>query len=744
VHGAGLGRLGAIVSETRRKLDRLARHYGIEPSYKDNWQRRHVTPTATQRALLAAMGVPATTNAEVDHSLALTEHELWHTALAPVIVTPEPNVSATVTLPARARSPVGWKVTTEAGEALRGEHDLGSLDVMESADVDRTSYRRYRLPLTALPQGYHRLELIGDKPAHASLIVAPSQAFGVDSHGAGGRLWGVTAPLYGLRSQSDWGMGDFTDLSHLATLCGRLGASFLGINPIHAQFPAVPEHYSPYSPSSRRFLNVLLIAVEDVPELAHCKAAQNMLAGKACQSRLQRMRSAELIDYPAVAALKLELLCLLFATLVRTDGQRLAAFEAFRRRSGQALERQARFDALLEHFRARDPASASWRAWPAPYRDPDSAEVARFADEHRERVDFFAYLQWLAHEQLDRARDQAVADMGCGLYLDLAVGVSPDGADTWAFRDSIVEGASLGAPPDAFNHAGQNWGLAPLSPRGLRKHHYAPLIAILRSAMRYAGVLRIDHILGLQRSFWWPAERGLAGAYVRQPLEDMLGIVALESHRQRCTVVGEDLGTVPSGLRKELRDSGVLGCSVLYFERGADGNFLPVARYRPASIASVGTHDLPPLAGFWKGRDIERRAELGLFEGEQQVAQAHSERRAERQALLHLLEAEGVLPSGIGPDAAYEELPHALMLALHRLLARSPARLMALQIEDVLGATEQANMPGTIDQYPNWRRRLELTLESLDRSPALKELAEVINQERPRKRHQEEPQRSNA
>ncbi len=340
---------------------------------------------------------------------------------------------------------------------------------------------------------------------------------------------------------------------------------------------------------------------------------------------------------------------------------------------------------------------------------------------------FFAYLQWLAHDQLAQAQGQATARMKLGLYLDLAVGVTPDGAEAWAHRDSIVEGVSLGAPPDEFNQGGQNWGLAPLSPHGLRNSAYAPLIAILRSGMRHAGVLRIDHILGLQRSFWWPATRGIAGAYVRQPVEDLLGIVALESHRQRCMVVGEDLGTVPAGLRKALDDIGVLGCSVLYFER-CNGGFLPAARYRSGSIASVGTHDLPTLAGFWAGRDIDWREKLGLYPDPQQVARARAGRQAEREALLRLLEAEGLLPHGADPTDA---LSWPLVLALHRLLARSPAKLMALQIEDVLGAIEQANLPGTMSEHPNWRRRLDRSLEDLDRWQPLRELGGVVASERP-------------
>jgi 4-alpha-glucanotransferase len=717
------------VSDARKRLGRLARLYGIERSYRDIWGRRHVTSAASERALLATMGVPATTDAEVASSLAAAEIAAWREPLPPVIVTRAARPSAIVTLPEPAGR-LAWSVHTEAGPTLRGEVNPASLLPVESTATVGTRYRRCRLPLPRLPIGYHRLEL-DDEAASTCLIVAPRRAFGVADVGAGARLWGVTAPLYGLRSESSWGMGDLGDLGRLAMLCADLGAAFVGINPIHAQLPAAPERYSPYSPSSRRFLNVLLIAIEQVPELAHSEAAQALLATPDFQARLERARGAELLDHPAVAALKLEALSLLYETFrAQSRSPRRAAFEVFRREGGPSLERQALFDALFEHFRGQDPPHHTWQTWPLPYRNAASPEVARFAATHRERVAFFAYLQWLAEEQLEQAQRQAAAAMPLGLYLDLAVGVSPDGAEAWAHRGSIAAGASLGAPPDEFNEAGQNWGLAPLSPHALRARAYAPIIEVLRSGMRHAGALRIDHILGLQRSFWWPAD-GAPGAYVRQPVDDLLGVVALESHRQRCVVVGEDLGTVPGGLRRLLDRTGVLGCSVLYFEREADGSFRRAASYRSGSIASIGTHDLPTLAGFWAGRDIDWRERLGLYGDPGQGERERGARRTELAALLLLLEVEGLLPQGIDPEAPPDHLPWPVAVALHRTLARSPALLMALQIEDALGAIEQANLPGTIEEHPNWRRRLAPSVAALGRARRIAELAAAIAGERP-------------
>lgn len=710
----------------RSRLDRLGRLYGIERSYHDIWRQRHVVSAASQCALLGAMGIPAGDDAEVAASLAQVERTTWRELLPSVIVSRGGRPSAILTLPEPAPRRIAWKVETEAGPPTQGKADLASLEVLDQGIVDGSRYQRYRLALSRLPIGYHQLEVTAGATASTRLIVAPRQALGI-----GPRLWGVTAPLYGLRSETNWGIGDFADLGALGGLCGRLGAAFVGINPIHAQLPAVPERYSPYSPSSRRFVNFIHIAIEQIPELADCEAARALLAVPDFQARLTRVRNARMVDYPGVAALKLEVLALLYEQLLaHPDSPRWQAFEAFRREAGVGLERQALFDALFEHFRRDDPRCGTWRAWPLPYQDAASAEVARFAALQHQRVGFFAYLQWLADQQLGDAQRRASAGMPLGLYLDIAVGIAPDGAEAWADRDSVVLGASLGAPPDEFNEAGQNWGLAPLSPHALRARAYAPLIQILRNAMRHAGAVRIDHILGLQRGFWWPATQGVPGAYVRQPLDDLLGVVALESHRQRCVVVGEDLGTVPGGLRRALDKAGVLGCSVLYFEREQDA-FRSPAGYRARSIASVGTHDLPTLAGYWAGRDIAWRERLGLFA---QPGHAEAERRTrqiDKEALLRLLASEGLLPKGIDPKAPPETLPWPAVVALHRLLARSPAALMAVQIEDALGAIEQANLPGTIDQHPNWRRRLRRSLADLSRARRLEALARAIGGERP-------------
>ena len=720
------------MSEDPRPLDQLAAHYGIEPDFTDNWQRRHVVADATRQALLEALGVPAGSAADIEASLQAAETAVWRQPLPPVEVVRRPtSFAATLTLPAETRGRLAWRVATEAGERFAGEGDLDDLETTHSAHIAGIAYRCRRLPLPLdLPPGYHRLEVAagGAAPAAMALIVTPEQAFGPADLGRE-RLWGLTLPLYGLRSEANWGIGDFGDLADLGAAIAPLGASLVGINPVHALFPPLTERISPYAPSSRRFVNVFLISVERAARLLGGLPAADAGAGQ----MFERARASELVDYPAVSELKLQALERLYRAFTRAGGPNRAAFERFRAAAGPSLERHAVFEALLEHLAPGDPACRCWRNWPTDYRRPESPAVAAFTARHAERVEFFQFLQWLADQQLGQAQAEArAAGMPVGLYLDLAVGVDPDGAEAWADPSTVAGRVRIGAPPDDFSPKGQDWGLAPLAPLALRDQAYAPFVELLRRNMAHAGALRIDHVLGLRRSFWRPPERDLAGAYVRYPLADLLGLVALEAHRHRCVVVGEDLGTVPEGLRAELTEAGLLGCRVLYFEREPDGGFRGSANYPRACLASISTHDLPTLAGFWVGRDIDWRERLGLFADPAQAARERAGRGEIRRRLLELLAAEGLLPVGLDTDDPPAELPWDVTIALHRLLARSPAEVVVMQLEDALQLVEQANLPGTTGEHPNWRRRLDVPLEQIATDPRVLALAQTIGAARAR------------
>ena len=718
----------------RDPIRRLGELYGIDPGYTDFWGKRRRVPAVTERALLEAMGVAVGSEREVADSLREAEARPWRRMLAPVrvVAPPEPN-EITFTLPARlGGATVEWTLAEEGGATHEGSLTPSDLPAAAAAEVDGETYRRWRLDLPPdLPHGYHRLSMAarGDPDARGSLqlIVAPARCHGP---GRNARIWGLTAQLYGVRSQRNWGMGDFTDLADLTGQAAALGASAVGVSPLHALFPADANHISPYSPSSRLFLNVFYLDPEAALDLAESSEARALLGDAGFLSELEKTRAAELVDYPAVWRLKRRVLELLFASFqtrhLAVSSERARAFRAFRAEMGQALEQQAVFDALHEHA-LRTSGTWSWHNWPEPLRHPDSPEVAEFAREHRDRVDFFAYLQWQADAQLGEAQARArAADMPVGLYNDIAVAVNPASAMAWAHPGVSLSGVSAGAPPDWFNPHGQNWVLAPLSPLGLREGAYAAFAAALRHNMRHAGAVRIDHVMGLKRLFWIPDGGSPAeGAYVRYPFTDLARIIALESERHRCLVIGEDLGTVPRGFRPAMQRAGLMSCRVLYFERAQDGAFVPPEAYPRQALVSVSTHDLPTIRGFWTCRDVKWRELLRRFPDEDALKSARAERDRDRILLLQALRRAGLLPAGIDPEHPPDEPCDELVLAVHRYLAGTPGHLLMVQLEDAFGEEEQANLPGT-DEHPNWRRKLGRSLEEFPQEPMVARIAEVM------------------
>ena len=553
----------------------------------------------------------------------------------------------------------------------------------------------------------------------------------------GARLWGVNVQLYSLRSQRNWGIGDFTDLAHLIDIVADAGGDFIGLNPLHALFPDHPAHISPYSPSHRAFLNVLYLDVEAAPGFRDCEALQCRLASAEFQRRLDELRATPLVDYVAVAACKLAALRMLFDAQRRHGGAHAEAFAAWRKSAGPALERFALFEALQAHFRAANPDCWGWPAWPREFHAPDGPAVAAFAATHAEEIAWHAWLQWLAEIQLAAAAQRArERGMRIGLYRDLAVGAHPGGAEVWQWQAAFAignGGAHTGAPPDELNLLGQDWGLPPLIPHRLRANAYAPFCTVLSANMRHAGALRIDHVMGLQRLFWVPADApATEGAYVQYPFETLLGLVARTSLEHACLVIGEDLGTVPEGFRERLSATGVLSYQPLIFARYPDGNFrLPHDMPRQALVAA-STHDLPTLAGFWLGIDLDIRTRLMLFPNHETRARLITERGWDRGRLLWALERENLLPAGVGKDpAALPELTPAVIDALHAYLARSPAMLLAIQPEDVFACREQINVPGTLeDQHPNWQRKLPVTLEAWRDDARFRTLAATLKRER--------------
>jgi len=774
-------------------LAHLAEASGITTAYWDAGGTRRTVPETTLRTLLAALGVLERVDAEPDAIDAAIERERtahWRRALPPVRVLyeSEPAAVALVVDEGRLDASCRWSIRTEEGRTLDGEFTPASLapqrvDTVaaeERAELDGRVLRRLTLPLPELPLGYHTLVVGGAREegeeTKARLVVAPRTCHGSTPAGAADtdtRVWGLALQLYAVRSARDWGVGDFSDLGHAAEVTGELGGDVVGVNPLHALFAHDPESASPYSPSSRLFLNPLYIDVEAVEgwdeaseilgrRLAATDGGANGGRGTVrdgvpeaggtdprtgaaeLAARLRTLREGELIDYGGVAALKhaaLEVLWERFAERhLDRDTAPAVALAAFREREGEPLARFALFEALREALDARGEIAGDWRQWPEELRAPESPAVRAFAEAHARRVDFHAWLQWIAAGQLDRAAARAEsAGLSVGLYRDLAVGIAAGGGDAWGDQALFASGIHVGAPPDDFSASGQDWGLPPLDPRALAEAGYAPFAAILRANMHAAGAIRIDHVMGLARLFWIPAgESPARGAYVDYPLEDMLAVVALESRRARCIVIGEDLGTVPEGFRETLAAAGVLSYRLMYFEKHYDGDqsFRRPEEYPPQSLVGADTHDLPTLRGFWAGADLALRKSLDLFPEPHMHDAQQWARGEDRERLLRVLAAEGVAPDGADPSGARKvEMDDELVRAIHVFLARTRSRLLLANVEDLLGQIEQMNLPGTDrDVYPNWRRKLPVALERWTEQASLVDCARAMSAERARRK----------
>ncbi|MEO8739816.1 MAG: malto-oligosyltrehalose synthase [Casimicrobiaceae bacterium] len=731
------------------RLAHLAMQHGIALEYHDVWGHSHRAPETSVVALLEAMGVWAGSAKEIEASIAFHGANRWRTVVEPALVVFADESQRTIRLRLPAELELAellWTADEEGGERHAGSFIPAQLGTTAHATIGamRFDEREWVLSLP-LPPGYHRLTI-----AHAEavlgtcvLIAAPRTCHRPAALDAGGRVWGAAVQLYGVRSGRNWGIGDFSDLRTIVEQWGGLGAGFVGLSPLHALFPHDATRASPYSPSSRLFKNPLCIDVEAVVDFNECEAARQLVRSHAFQTELDALRSTEFVDYPAVAAAKHRVLELLFPHFrerhLDAGTPRARSFRAFQHAGGTALRGHALFEAIQEHFHRADPSTWGWPVWPEPYRDPNSPQCAAFAAAHAARVEFFEYLQWLADEQLARvAQSSADVGLGVGLGEDLAISVDRSGAEAWTNQQLYAINASIGAPPDEFSPNGQDWGLPPLVPARLRAAAYAPFIATLRANMRHAGALRIDHVMGLARLYWVPDGAGAAeGAYVQYPLADLLGIVALESHRNGCVVIGEDLGTVPDEVRTALGASGVLSYRLLYFERDATGDMAAPGAYPTQALVAASTHDLPTLAGWWAGHDIALRAGLHLLPGPARDAQVLG-RAQDRARLLLALEREGLLPPGasVNPVSLPEMTPE-FARSIEVFLARTAAQIMVVQFEDVLGLREQANLPGTVSEHPNWRRKLPLTLEEWpadDRFVALaRALAAVRGGTRPRR-----------
>ncbi len=663
------------------QLEILATRAGLAVDWIDaNGRPQKVTP-AVLRSVLSGLGHPASTAQEIDASL-LQLQEVQQTRHLPPLLTCDVGVGLDLAHYFEPQTPC--EIHLEDGSRINLKLDDNAV-----------------LP-GLVPVGYQHVS-IDDQSF--TLAVAPQRCYSVgdavDSQNP--RAWGLSVQLYSLRRPGDGGFGDTQALEDLARVAGERGAEALAISPLHAMFSGDTQRFSPYSPSSRLFLNSLYAAPGAI--LGE-RALRTAIDATGLATELKHLEKLPLIDWPTAAEAKHRLLEALYEGFTHGEHPLHPDFSSFRHAGGEALENHCRFEAIQE-ARARRGESLDWREWPEQWRDPRSTALAHFAEENSSRIGYYAFCQWLIARSLERAQAAARgAGMGIGLIADLAVGADGGGSQAWSRQDELLASLTVGAPPDILNRSGQGWGISAFSPEGLVRNGFRAFIEMLRANFAHAGGLRIDHVMGLQRLWVIPNDAPPSdGAYLYYPVDDLLRLLTLESHRHQAIVLGEDLGTVPEGLREKLIARSILGMRVLLFEQD-NTHFKPILDWPDNALATTSTHDLPTLNGWWHGRDIDWSARLNLVDAPGEIEwRQHRER--EREGLRQVLSED---PQNFREES--HETDQVLDAAV-RFLGHTRAPLVLLPMEDALGIEQQANLPGTTDTHPNWSRRLPGDSEAL-------------------------------
>lgn len=726
-----------MILEYAQTVDELAEKVGILPEFETDGIVYH-TSFETKKALLEALGYSVDSPQSVKKELQTILEKPFKKALPPVLVVSceEKNVDVPVCIKAsETPETLKYEIVFEDGEKLSGEKNTSELPVLEKKIISQKIYEQRILTLSVPALlGYHTLKVSGDSVVKQgqsmSLIVTPEKCYMPEMMRQGGKPWGFPVQLYALRSEHNWGIGDFSDLKEMTAAAKTLGADIVGINPINVSFMAKPEIASPYYSSCRMFLNPLYIDVMAVEEAKDCQDLQEYVSSKSFKTALKKARDAALVDYTAVAKLKIKAFEILFADFKKASADRRKAFEEFCEKGGKDLQNAALYQVLADFF-VKKKKNVGFKSWGEKYASPDTKESIAFAKENVDKINYYKYLFWLADEQFQKVSDESERQgLGIGLYQDLAVGVASESAETWGAQDLFVTELSIGSPPDMFNANGQKWGVAPMRPDVMREEAYASYRRILSANMKRAGAVRIDHVMGLVRLYCMPD--GGDGAYIRYNVNDLIGIVALESHRNKCLVVGEDLGVVPDFFREILEKAGILSFRIFRYEQTEEGCYKPLSSYPRTALIASGTHDMPTLLGYWLETDLETAKQIGLIDDEKK-ADVHKFRYKERFSMM-----EGLARTGrwfINQERYDEELdgqflPDRLIEEVYSYLATAPCCLLLVQLEDLLEQKEQMNMPGTSNEYPNWRWKLTKTVAELCEDEDMKRICATIRRNR--------------
>lgn len=728
-------------------IDELAGLYGIIPEYWDVFGIRHVISGETQKTILKAMKLKLDSAEDVMHEIMDKRGRPWNRFIEParVISINDQPLKIPVYIPVKegeeSRLSLSWSLEDEKGQRYEFMLSGDALAVSEQRWIDGARYIKVDLSDgVSRDLGYYFIHVSCKHPDDifpggknfiqkaSRLIITPDSCY-IPPELEKGRTWGLSVNLYSIRSDRNWGVGDFTDLRDIIKMVAEHKGGFVGINPLHAIPNKKPYGISPYSPISRHYKNFIYLDMDSVPEVKESAEAQVIMKSGIFKKQLDELRSEDLIDYKKIAFLKKSILEeafeLFYGKYYRKGSERDNEFERYMLEEGAALESFALFLALWEHMNARLKVYV-WQDWPGEYLNPRSEKVRDFRKENEREVLFYKYIQWLIDKQHGEAAGYAGnLGMPVGIYHDLAIGSIGGGSNAWSYQNLIAGEIDVGAPPDDFNPSGQNWNFPPMIPDRLKETGYEFFTDIIRKNMKYNGALRIDHALGMFRLFWIPCGMPpVMGTYVAYPEEDLLRIIALESVRNRTMVVAEDLGTVGANVRETLARFRMLSYRLLYFERNyPDPSFTPPEKYPDMALCAVTTHDLPTINGYWTGRDLEVKKRLDLFRDADLWQRFLSDRGRDKALLLKALKAEGIIPNEFPSDPAMTD---ELCRAIYHYLALAPCKLATVSLDDVIGTLDQQNMPGTTDAYPNWMQKTPLGLEQIARDKRFEALSEVF------------------
>ncbi len=683
----------------QEKVEFLSTYYGVIPYYYDIWGNFHKATIDQKINILLCMGVDIQDDSKAETTIATIIENILENPCPPVITLDE---GSHIVIPVTSKnkklfSSFKWLLIEEDGSEHTGYSNVLLTKPSEKITIGKTEFNISSHIVSVFPKpGYHKLyiEFPNGRKFSVSVIVSPEKA-----HQALCGSWGISTQLYGIRSRNNLGLGDFGDLEALLRISSFMGARFIGLNPLFCLYTENPEHISPYSPSSRRFLNPWYINIQKVPEYRNSYVEKD-------KTLIEELRKTHLVDYARAVSLKNRILKGIFKGFLKKGraSHRWKLFEKFCSEEGRVLDAFARFEAT------RLTLNAPWFLWPSELNEPI----------FQEEILFHKFLQFVAEEQLSKA-----VELGKGLqppvslYLDFPIGVDAGGFDTWFDSGLYSLDVELGAPPDDFNPSGQKWGIVPFIPHRLKARAYTPFIEMLRKVMKFADLLRIDHIMGFMRLFWIPSGATPdEGVYVRYPFNDLLRIATLESCRQNCLIVGEDLGTVPNEVRESMNKKGILSYKVFYFEKKSDGTFKSSEEYPPCSMSTTSTHDLPTLVGYWKGRDIEIRAKLNLIPGSN-VEKFRIDRESDKKQIIALLKEEALLKDS-------QPLLRDIIEGILKFIAKTQSNLATVQIEDLLLSDEQPNLPGVVKEYPSWKTRWIKNIEDVPEDKWIMQLAKEL------------------